>query len=198
MAVPPHRARSPLGFLKDTYSKLRDLSRSQPALGNTGSASHPAPPISGPPATSRPFLSTADNYLAIGTLPCPAPLGPLTRGQRVNQGTDTIFEGLKTVVQGLFDCSDMFLPLKAATGVFLWICNTVDTVSGNKKELQDLEAKLTAILSIVKKISRSRRDIGTESQDHNILRGHGSSTEGGQGLGETFTGDPHRRGYQGC
>ena len=37
-----------------------------------------------------------------------------------------VYEGLKTVLQGLFDCSDMFLPLKTATGGLLTVFKIVD------------------------------------------------------------------------
>ena len=37
-----------------------------------------------------------------------------------------VYEGLKTVLQGLYDCSDMFLPLKAAAGGLLTIFKIVD------------------------------------------------------------------------
>jgi hypothetical protein len=36
------------------------------------------------------------------------------------------YEGLKTVFQGLYDCSDLFLPLKAASGALLTILKIVD------------------------------------------------------------------------
>jgi len=37
-----------------------------------------------------------------------------------------VYEGLKTVLQGLYDCSDMFLPLKAAAGGLLTIFKIID------------------------------------------------------------------------
>ena len=37
-----------------------------------------------------------------------------------------VYEGLKTVLQGLYDCSDMFTPLKTATGGLLTIFKIVD------------------------------------------------------------------------
>ena len=40
-----------------------------------------------------------------------------------------VYEGLKTILQGLYDCSDVFLPLKAAAGGLLTIFKIVD-VSG--------------------------------------------------------------------
>src|SRR5437016_3765475 len=37
-----------------------------------------------------------------------------------------VYEGLKTVVKGLYDCSDMFLPLKTAAGGILTIIDFVE------------------------------------------------------------------------
>ena len=36
------------------------------------------------------------------------------------------YEGLKIVLQGLYDCSDMFLPLKTAAGVLMAMIKIVD------------------------------------------------------------------------
>ena len=44
-----------------------------------------------------------------------------------------IYEGLKTVLQGLYDCSDMFLPLKAAAGGLLTIFKIVDVGGSSSK-----------------------------------------------------------------
>jgi hypothetical protein len=52
--------------------------------------------------------------------------GPLTWEQRMKEGGSTAYEGLKTAIQGIYDCSDMFLPLKTAAGVFLTISKVVD------------------------------------------------------------------------
>ena len=40
-----------------------------------------------------------------------------------------VYEGLKIALQGLYTCSDMFLPLKTAAGVLMAIIKVVD-VSG--------------------------------------------------------------------
>ena len=56
-------------------------------------------------------------YTAIGRLPTTT-IDP-TVGS-------VVYEGLKIVLQGLFDCSDMFLPLKTATGGLLTIFRIVD------------------------------------------------------------------------
>ncbi|KAJ7906891.1 hypothetical protein B0H13DRAFT_2333036 [Mycena leptocephala] len=131
MSYSPHMERpSRLSF----FTGLRGRSRSL----------QPAPGTDGRPTTLLTSGSPADNpYLLIA-----APSDSPAREQRVKEVT---FEGLKTVFQGLFDCSDMFLPLKTVAGVFLTICNAIEMASGNKKELEDLETKLTAIVAIVEK-----------------------------------------------
>jgi hypothetical protein len=44
----------------------------------------------------------------------------------MKEGGSTAYEGLKTAIQGIYDCSDIFLPLKTAAGVFLTISKVVD------------------------------------------------------------------------
>ncbi|KAF8228359.1 hypothetical protein L208DRAFT_1460228 [Tricholoma matsutake] len=105
-----------------------------------------------------------NEYTAIGGLPTTPP-GPSTPGQRMKDGGGVAYEGLKAVAQALYNCSDMFLPLKAAVGVFLEVTKVVDRVSGNKKELADLQSKLEAILSIVQKYQRYG---GLRALDHRI------------------------------
>ena len=48
---------------------------------------------------------------------------PLQSQRRVGSAA---YEGLKTVLQGLYDCSDMFLPLKAAAGGLLTVIKIID------------------------------------------------------------------------
>jgi len=99
-------------------------------------------------------LAPQDNdYLAIGGLPAVV-VGPETRVQQAKAAGSVVYERFKTVVEGLYDCSDMFLPLKTAAGGILTIIKFVETVLENKKELEDLKARLEAILSIVKKYQK--------------------------------------------
>jgi hypothetical protein len=49
----------------------------------------------------------------------------------MKEGGGTAYEGLKTVIQGIYDCSGSFPPLKTAAGVFLTISKVVD-VRGSK------------------------------------------------------------------
>ena len=71
-------------------------------------------------------LSPQDNsYLAIGGLPAVV-VEPETRVQQAKAVGSVVYEGLKTVVEGLYACSDMFLPLKTAAGGILTILKLVE------------------------------------------------------------------------
>ena len=73
-------------------------------------------PASGGPLNDS---SSQDNlYAAIGRIPTTA-----TQTQQIGS---VAYEGLKTALQGLYDCSDMLLPLKAASGVMLTIIKVFD------------------------------------------------------------------------
>ena len=66
-------------------------------------------------------------YLAIGGLPAVV-VNPETGVQQAKAGGSVIYEGFKRVVEGLYDCSDMFLPLKTAAGGILTIIKFVSPV----------------------------------------------------------------------
>ena len=67
-------------------------------------------------------LNLQDNlYAAIGGLP--TAVMPATQARKMGA---VAYEGLKTVFQGLYDCSDLLLPLKAALGALLTISKIVD------------------------------------------------------------------------
>ena len=55
-----------------------------------------------------------------------APSGSLTREYHMNQRGSTAIEGLKTAIQGINDCSDIFPPLQTTAGVLLTISKVVD------------------------------------------------------------------------
>ncbi|PPQ81031.1 hypothetical protein CVT25_014426 [Psilocybe cyanescens] len=103
-----------------------------------------------PVSTSGSLASQDNDYLAIGGLPINV-VDPETRVQQAKEVGNVVYEGLKIVVQGLYNCSDMFLHLKTAAGGILTIIKFVETVLENKKELEDLSKKLAAIISIVEK-----------------------------------------------
>ena len=71
-------------------------------------------------------LSPQNNpYQATGGLPAVVD-DPKTRAQQAKAVGSVVYEGLKRVLQGINDCSDMCPPLKTATGVFLTIIGIVE------------------------------------------------------------------------
>jgi hypothetical protein len=70
-----------------------------------------------------------NNYLGIGG-PLAVVVDPETRVQQAKAVGSVVYEGLKIVIQGLYKCSDMFLPLKAAAGGILIFIELVE-VSGS-------------------------------------------------------------------
>jgi len=73
--------------------------------------------------------SQDNNYLAIGG-PLPGGVDPETTVQQAEALGSVVYEGLKMVVKGLYNCSDMFLPLKTAAGGILTFVEIVE-VSGS-------------------------------------------------------------------
>lgn len=119
--------------------------------------------------------------------PPTTPPGPLTLGQRMQEEGSVAYEGLKTAIRGICDCSDIFLPLKTVAEVLLTICMAVDVrgsicynvlpvdellmsfayqrVSANKTELEQLTVKLWSIRSIVEKYQEHN---GLRALDHRV------------------------------
>ena len=94
------------------------------SLANRAPSTTQAPPRIESPAndTASDNSNPQDNlYTAIGGLP--AAVVPTTKTRQIGS---VAYEGLKTVLQGLYDCSDMFQPLKTATGALLTILRIVD------------------------------------------------------------------------
>ena len=54
------------------------------------------------------------------------PSAPLTWEHRMKEWGSTTYEGLKTAIQGIYDCSGMFPPLHTTAGVLLTISKIVD------------------------------------------------------------------------
>ena len=81
------------------------------SLGSTSTATSP---------NSGDLSPQNNDYLAIGGLPAVV-ADPETRVHQANAVGSVIYEGFKTVVEGIYDCSDIFLPLKTAAGVILKI-----------------------------------------------------------------------------
>jgi hypothetical protein len=95
---------------KDVFSKRRNPS--------------PSPQVA--QSVTPPNISAqGTEYTAIVELST-TPSGPLTWEQRMKEGGSTAYEGLKTAIQGVYNCSDMFPPLKTAARVFLTISQVVD------------------------------------------------------------------------
>ena len=84
--------------------------------------------VSTPAATS---LNSSDSspqnnhYQAINGLPAVVD-DPKTRVQQAKMVGVVVYEGLKTVLQGLKDCSNMFPPLGTAAGGILTIIKVVE------------------------------------------------------------------------
>jgi hypothetical protein len=98
---------------------------------NNGLYTTKPPAVIGSIAVGTPFRDLAPqdiHYTAIGGLPTTVVV-PETAFEKTKAMAATVYEGLKTVVEGLYSCSDMFLPLKAASGAFLKIIKTAE-VSG--------------------------------------------------------------------
>ena len=64
-------------------------------------------------------------YLPIGGL-SDVVVEPETRVQQAKAVGGVVYEGMKQVLKGLYDCSDMFLPLKTAAGGLLTIIDFVE------------------------------------------------------------------------
>ena len=64
-------------------------------------------------------------YTAILEL-SPTPSGLLTWEHRMKAYGSTAYEGLKTAIQGIYDCSAIFPPLQTTAGVLLTISKVVD------------------------------------------------------------------------
>jgi hypothetical protein len=84
-------------------------------------------PVSTSTATSMPSnIASQDNYRqVIGGLPAIV-VDPEASVQQANAVGSALYEGFKTVVEGLYNCSDMFLPLKTAAGGILTIIKLVE------------------------------------------------------------------------
>ena len=85
-----------------------------------------------PLVTASPMIEVAsknnnlqDAYAIMGGIPTDVPV-PKTLVQRARTEGSVAYEGLKAAAQALYSCSDIFLPVKTAVGVFLEIDKFVD------------------------------------------------------------------------
>jgi len=107
-----------------------DISREELANTSTVIVTPAKSTIHEPPRTESPARSGPSNgsneqhnpYAAIGGLGTTIHMPP-TQAQQMRSAA---YEGLKIVLQGLYDCSDMFLPLKTAAGVLMAMIKIVD------------------------------------------------------------------------
>ena len=77
-------------------------------------------------ATSAPQVNPqGTEYTAILELSTTSS-GPLTWEHRMKEWGSTAYEGLKTAIQGIYDCSGSFPPLQVTAGVLLMISKVVD------------------------------------------------------------------------
>ncbi|KIM76573.1 hypothetical protein PILCRDRAFT_641534 [Piloderma croceum F 1598] len=152
---------------KGLFSRRRSRSPSHQVAGSVTAPNMNAP-ISASPTNNATSATQVNpqgtEYTAIVELST-TPSGPLTWEQRMKEGGSTAYEGLKTAIQGIHDCSGSFPPLQTAAGVFLTISKVVDRVSANRRDLEQLGVKLRSILSIVGKY---RENGGLRALDYRI------------------------------
>ena len=132
MSVPPPGKQSKKCLLqpfKGIFSRCYSRS-SSPQGAQSVTPHNPSSSISAFPAnssTSAPQVnSQGTEYLELLTTPS----DPLTWEYRMKEWGSTTYEGLKTAIQGIYDCSSMFPPLQTTAGVLLTISKVVD-VSGS-------------------------------------------------------------------
>ena len=96
----------------------------QSVTSNNARASLSASPTNN--ASSAPQVNPqGTEYTAILELST-TPSSPLTWEHRMKEWGSTTYEGLKTAIQGIYDCSGIFPPLQATAKVLLTICKVVD------------------------------------------------------------------------
>ena len=96
----------------------------QSVTPNNARASISASPTNN--ATSTPQVNPHDTeYTSILELST-TPSAPLTWEHRMKEYGSTAYEGLKTAIKGIYDCSGMFPPLQTTAGVLLTISKVVD------------------------------------------------------------------------
>ena len=98
--------------------------RAQSVTPHKASASISASPTNSATSASQ-VHPQATEYTAIVELST-TPSGPPTWEHQMKEWGSTAYEGLKTAIQGIYDCSVSFPPLQTAAGVFLTISSLVD------------------------------------------------------------------------
>jgi hypothetical protein len=143
------------GLLQATGLAM-SVGRGSPSPSSQNVTSSPSP-------TASPTSQSAPTTAMVSGTPASRP-----SSGRMHEVGSAAYAGFTAIVQGLYDCSDMFLPLKTAAGIFLTISGVVEVrgiqfectlriilsaqrVSANREELEELEAKLDSIRSTVQK-----------------------------------------------
>ena len=130
MSDPPPGKQSKKSHLLRPFKRLFSRSRSssrhgaQSVIPDNERASISALPTNN--TTSAPqVISQATEYTAILDLST-SPSAPLTWEYRMKECGSTAYEGLKTAIQGIYDCSGIFPPLQTTAGILLTISKVVD------------------------------------------------------------------------
>ena len=110
--------------IKGLFSRRSRSPSYQGAPPRNTSASTSASPTNS--TTSAPQVNHYTAILELSTTPS----GSLTWEHQMKEWGSTAYEGLKTAIQGIYDCSGIFPPLQTTAGVLLTISKAVD-VSGS-------------------------------------------------------------------
>ena len=125
-SVTPHNEKTSISAsptIGATSASKASYQGSQSIISHSATASISASPTK---ATSAPqVIPQGTEYTAILDLST-SPSTPLTWEHRMKECGSTAYEGLKTAIQGIYDCSGIFPPLQATAGVLLTISKVVD------------------------------------------------------------------------
>ena len=111
---------------KDLFSRCYSRSHSPSDRGAQSVTPHNTNTSISAGATSVPRVnSQGTEYTSILELSTTSS-SPLTWDHQLKEWGSTTYEGLKIVIQGIYDCSNIFPPLQTTAGVFLTISKIVD------------------------------------------------------------------------
>ena len=110
----------PIKGLFSRRSRSPSHQGAQSVMPRNTNASTSASPTS--TATSPPLVNPYTAILELSTTPS----GSLTWERQMKEWGSTAYEGLKTAIQGIYDCSGIFPPLQTTAGVLLTISKAVD------------------------------------------------------------------------
>ena len=107
-------SRSRSSFRQGAQSVIPDNERTSISASSTNNT-----------ASAPQVIQQGTEYTAILDLST-TPSAPLTWELRMKECGSTAYEGLKTAIQGIYDCSAIFPPLQTTAGVLLTISKVVD------------------------------------------------------------------------